>query len=311
MLAAKADLTKIVFPIILQPKYDGIRCVVDDDGVGLSRTLKRIPNEHIQLRLKFLQEFLAQGASGLDGELVTYTDGRPDSLYTVHSKVMSADGEPDFKFHIFDNFHYKSVPYTKRHEFILKMLVPIREMPLFEGWVDPVQNFFCENMSELEWYEDGLVQRGWEGAISRKPDSFYKYGRATTREGILLKIKRFEDDEAVIIGFEELDHNENEAFLDERGLQKRTSHKENKVAGNMLGALVLDWNGIEFKVGTGFDEDLRKEIWMNQGKYLGRMVTFKYKGTGPNSKPLIASFKSFRDDVEPNTNEPNMKGSEP
>jgi DNA ligase-1 len=37
----------------------------------------------------------------------------------------------------------------------------------------------------------------------------YKFGRSTVRDNILLKVKRFLDDEAVVIDIEEKMHNEN------------------------------------------------------------------------------------------------------
>lgn len=209
---------------------------------------------------------------------------------------MAVNGEFDFKFHIFDDYHNKNVPYEGRHRMLSKKLITV----LSDISIDFVDLSPCNmifNMEELLAYEESLVADGWEGMIGRKPEGFYKYGRATANEGLLLKFKQFEDDEAIIIGYEELDHNENEAFLDERGQTKRSSHKENKVAGGVLGALLLDWNGVQFKVGTGFDADQRAQIWNNSEEFMGRSVTFKYKGTGPNGKPLIASFKAFRDDL--------------
>jgi DNA ligase-1 len=244
-----------------------------------------------------LNEILPGGTLGLDGEIVSYTNGRMDSLHRVQSKVMAVHGEFDFTFHVFDDFSPKNLPYTKRHESLTQRLDPAkfkRELP----FVELVENRFVNDLTGLSMLEEDLVMNGWEGMIGRKPTGFYKYGRATTNEGLLLKFKRFEDAEAVIIGYEELEHNENEATIDARGLTKRSSHKENKVAGGVLGALLLDWNGIQFKVGTGFDEDQRREIWTNSEEFMGRTVTFKYKGTGPNGKPLIAAFKSFRDDID-------------
>lgn len=295
MLAAKADLDKVQFPIIGQPKYDGIRCCLDFGGRALSRTLKDIPNRHIQERMRRLDGLMNGSSFGLDGEIVTYTRGTMDSLYTVQSKVMSVEGEFEFKYHVFDEYTSKDLPYEKRHEMLRKLLTPV--MGDVIDYVSLVRNKMLLDMDDLNLYEEELVRQGWEGMIGRKPSGFYKYGRATVNEGLLLKFKRFEDAEAVIIGYEELEHNENEAFRDERGQQKRSSHKENKVPGQTLGALLLKWGDIEFKVGTGFDEEQRREIWTNSEEFMGRTVTFKYKGTGPNGKPLIASFKSFRDDV--------------
>ena len=43
------------------------------------------------------------------------------------------------------------------------------------------------------------------------PNAPYKQGRSTVREGYLLKVKTFLDDEATVVRFEERMHNGNEA----------------------------------------------------------------------------------------------------
>ena len=55
----------------------------------------------------------------------------------------------------------------------------------------------------------------------RTPDSPYKCGRSTEREAWLLKIKRFEDAEAVVLGTYEGMSNMNEAGVDAFGRTKR------------------------------------------------------------------------------------------
>jgi DNA ligase-1 len=65
MLASPIDLTKIRYPVMVQPKFDGIRALAVN-GQALSRTLKPIPN-------KFVQSLFANYAQimhGMDGELV-------------------------------------------------------------------------------------------------------------------------------------------------------------------------------------------------------------------------------------------------
>ena len=287
MLAAEADLDKVKFPIILQPKYDGIRCLLKD-GEAVSRTLKSIPNKHIQ---NTLSHFVSTNGYGLDGEILTYTEGRVDGLHTVQSKVMAVNGRPEFVFHVFDR-HDSDDVYMDRYDFISRFVGHL-SVPYLEY----APNRLATSVDQLNDYEEELVSGGWEGMIGRKPDGLYKMGRSTRREGLLLKFKRFQDSEGVVVGYEELERNHNEAELDERGLQKRSSHKDGKVAGGILGALILRWNDVEFKVGSGFDEEQRVNLWNARDSLLGHTVTFKYKGLGPNGKPLIASFKAFRYDV--------------
>ncbi|MDQ0317755.1 hypothetical protein [Amorphus orientalis] len=275
MLAETADLSKLVFPLIAQPKFDGIRCVVLPGLGPVTRTLKPIPNLEIRAALSH-PDFLHH-----DGEIVTYTDGAPDELNTVQSKVMSAGGEWDFCFHTFDHVEHPGDPYRSR-------------------WrrVTAGRRAECElvvDAAELIQFEENLVSAGWEGVIVRRSDAPYKFGRSTLKEGALLKIKRFVDDEAEVIAFVERRHNTNEQTRDERGYAKRSTAKAGMVGTEMLGALVLRWkDGIEFELGTGFTQAQRLIIWANQRRYLGRKVTFKYQRTGPKGAPLLPVFKAFR-----------------
>ena len=67
MLASDAELDKLRFPLLASAKLDGVRAVVKN-GVVLSRSLKKIPNDYVQSLFKHLEHF--------DGELIV---GEPTS----------------------------------------------------------------------------------------------------------------------------------------------------------------------------------------------------------------------------------------
>ena len=95
MLAATApDMTKLKFPLYASPKLDVVRCVIRD-GVAVSRSLKPIPNEHVQRALSALPD-------GLDGELIASSATGRNVFTARQSAVMRKAGQPDFTFHVFD-----------------------------------------------------------------------------------------------------------------------------------------------------------------------------------------------------------------
>ena len=127
----------------------------------------------------------------------------------------------------------------------------------------------------------------------------YKQGRSTLKEGYLLKIKRFVDEEAIIIGFDEKMHNTNEAKVDALGYTERSTSKEGMIGASTLGALVVQsekWG--EFRIGTGFDDVLRKEIWENKDKYLSQLAKFKYFATGVVEKPRFPVYLGIRNKMD-------------
>jgi hypothetical protein len=94
-------------------------------------------------------------------------------------------------------------------------------------------------------------------------------------------------------------HNANELKTDNLGYAERSSHKDNMVPMDMLGALVVKspkWPNT-FKVGSGFDFPMRKHIWEKRESYMGRSVEFVYQPHGVLDVPRMPVFKAFREDM--------------
>lgn len=278
-----SSLDKLKYPLLGTPKLDGIRSI--KQGKALSSSFKDIPNKYIQRRMMEVPD-------GTDGELII--PGMP--FNKISSAIMSEDGEPDFRFCVFD---YVSTSLTEPYKQRMARLEAL-DLPDFCEKVLPV---VINSKEELIDFEKKCLEAGYEGIMVRSPDSPYKCGRATLKQGWLLKVKRFKDSEATIIGFEEQMENTNEATIDELGRTKRSKHKAGMVGKNTLGKFIVrevgstPWNGREFGVGTGegLTADLRKEIWDNRDKYLGKMIVYKYQVHGVKDLPRLPIWKGFRD----------------
>lgn len=282
LLASDADLTIMRFPVIASPKLDGIRAIVID-GVVMSRSLKPIPNAYVQSLFANCEYF--------DGELIV---GEPTSA-TVYrdtvSAVMSHDKvDFDVRFYVFDYIADLSDMYDNRSMALNNAVKKLKNKRVLMHKAMPVLDG-----SELTAYETECLAAGYEGLILRDPSSRYKCGRGTAKEQIILKLKRFVDDEAVVIGFEERMHNGNEATTNELGRTARSSHKANMVPMDTLGALQVEFNGIKFNIGTGFDDAQRAEIWANKSKYLNQLAKFKHFPIGTKDAPRHPVFIGWRD----------------
>ena len=115
MLAGEADVEKLVYPVLGSPKLDGIRVIIKD-RVVLSRSLKPIPNAYIQ-KLFGREEF-----EGFDGELTVGEPSAPNVMQTTMSGVMSADGTPDVRLHVFDLWHHPEMPFEERLGWLFRYL---------------------------------------------------------------------------------------------------------------------------------------------------------------------------------------------
>ena len=278
MLACEANLKALKFPALASPKLDGVRAIIRD-GVVLSRSLKPIPNRHVQMM------FGRPELEGLDGELILGDPTHPEAYRRTVSAVMSIDGEPDVAFHVFDRWD-RDYPYN--------------EVALSYGLTIPVCSTLIRTMEELEEYEVALLDKGYEGVMLRDPQSPYKFGRSTAKEGYLLKLKRFADSEAEIIDFEELMHNQNEAIINETGHTERSTKQDGLLPAGTLGALVvLDiHSGVEFKIGTGFTAAERQKFWNLRASLRGSLVKYQYFPTGSKEKPRFPSFQGFRHRID-------------
>jgi DNA ligase 1 len=279
MLASNVELDAVKYPVLCTPKFDGIRCVIRD-GVALSRKLKPIPNAHIQALLSDLPD-------NLDGELML--PGK--NFNKIQSAVMSEEGNPRIVFHIFDIVDTK-LPYTKRIEMLKEM-----DLPSYCKKVLPVE---IHNEKTLKEYEQEAVEEyDFEGIMIRAPSGPYKFGRSTPKQGWLCKLKRFTDAEAVIVGYEELMHNENEAEVDELGLTKRSHKKAGMVPAGTLGAWIVEnEEGQQFKVATGMTAADREEYWGKKDEMIGQLVKYKFQESGAKNLPRFPVFLGIRSELD-------------
>lgn len=263
-------------------KLDGIRCLKPTvDGVK-SRSLKDIANKHIRAELS---EILPVGA---DGEIMVGA-----TFQEVTSSVMSHSGTPDYTYHMFDLVEDVSDPYHVRVD---KMVEWYERIGKSTGRVELVLPTIVHNAEELLAFEEKSLSLNYEGVIVRDMNAPYKNGRSTLREQYLLKLKRFLDSEAEILGVDELFTNGNAPTTNELGHTARSSHKENLIPAGMMGGLrVRDLTtGIEFVIGTGFDMQLRQDMWDNQDALTGQIVKYKYFPVGVKDAPRHPVYLGIR-----------------
>jgi DNA ligase len=116
---------------------------------------------------------------------------------------------------------------------------------------------------------DKLVEinkQGGEGLMLHRQSAIYQSGRS----GNLLKVKPFEDAEAVVIGYKS-------------GKGKNT--------GLMGSIKVRMENGKEFYIGSGFTQKQRQNP-----PPVGSVVTYRYRGLTGSGIPRFAVFMRLRDE---------------
>ena len=127
-------------------------------------------------------------------------------------------------------------------------------------WLREIEQFPVVDRDSLQKRMNEVVKAGGEGLMLHRADAQYETGRSDT----LLKMKPWEDAEAVVI-----------AHQPGRG----------KYAG-MLGALrVRTADGREFSLGTGFSDEQRRNP-----PQVGTIVTYRYRDLTGSGLPRFPSF---------------------
>lgn len=277
---------KLYYPLSCSPKLDGIRGHTRKNE-ALSRTNIPLPSYQVQ------DEFT--GIEFIDGEFIEGCESDHDVYNRTQSHVMSQDKPGDISFHVFDYTapDWLNRPFYERFEKASSLI-------LGKENYYAVPHKDVENYEELIEFEEEQLELGFEGIMMRSPVGRYKTNaRCTMNDGIIFKLKRFEDAEGVIIGFEEQMDNHNVAVLDKRGYAKRSSSKEGLVPGGTLGKFIILFKGVEITVGPGsFTHPERLAIWKTRELYIGKLLKFRYFGHGIKDKPRHPRAIGLRNEID-------------
>lgn len=276
------DKYPLRMPMYASPKLDGIRCLIID-GEPVTRTLKPIPNNYIREKLT--------GLPPLDGELIVGAANAPMVYNTTSSAVMSHDGEPDFTFWVFDLL---DKPLLVFHDRLVDLLEGRENLPSF---VKIVRQTVIHSSDELSDYYGRCLEDGYEGAMIRSPNGFYKQGRSTAKEQTLLKVKPFADYEAIVLDVYEAQHNTNEAKTNALGRTERSSAKAGLVGKGIVGGFrVVDvLTKREFDVAPGaMTHGERAYWWIHREEAKGKILTYRCMEHGSLDAPRFTRFMRWR-----------------
>ena len=151
-------------------------------------------------------------------------------------------------------------------------------------------------MFNIDEFERDMLAQGAEGIMLRDSDAKYKCGRSGTKNPELQKVKRFVDNEFLVIGFEPKYTNTNEAKINELGRTERSTAKAGMKALDTMGALILQTKeGEVFTCGSGFTDKLRDTMWAERDGLIGKLAKVKYFDVGNGYKvPRFPVFVAIR-----------------
>jgi DNA ligase-1 len=276
MLAQKWQdhAAKIKFPAVIQPKYDGFRCLAKkEDGVVYlwSRKGKMldVPTEIKEELSSVLQE-----GECTDGELYRHGWG----FQRIASAIKKRGPDtPGLHYYIYDN---PVLNKTFQERFIGRWMGS-STMELF-GVDSPISisgterlrvvpTNRVENPAGLTLMESKCIEAGFEGLMVRNLGGFYQF---KNRSYDLQKVKQFEDAEYEIIGGKE---------------------GQGREAGMVIFKCKTE-AGIEFDVRPKGTMEERSAMWNSLSSYIGKPLTVKFQGLTDDGRPRFPVGLHIRPD---------------
>lgn len=286
MLAVKADdKFKYEFPVQAELKFDGQRTIAICDISGCayfsrsgksSEHLNGLFDEELQNIVKHIGEAIV-----IDGEVMgsNFTE-------TINAKKSTnQDAKNNLKLFAFDYMtlaEWKDRKCTtvqsQRSENLSKILSDLKCLKIIKS-----KQRNCDTKEDLMKFYNEALTDGFEGLILKKPNSLYEWDRSKS----WAKVKPVIDVDLTVLGF----------YPGQVGTR----------LGNTLGGIIVegtDENGNHIKsdCGSGFNDEMRNEVWNNQDKYLGMKVMLEAQELSVNATDTSYSlrfpiFIRFRDDL--------------
>jgi hypothetical protein len=313
-------------------KEDGARVELQFDTQAKGRSLKSIPNVHIQRMHKELQEASGMYGGILEAEFYSpnmnfseimhffkTADVESEHTYVKYKNLWNkTGGDPkagwtypgrdvewlctwhdDLKFYVFD--YYLQDGLTKLDRFLMsREFIEDTECKHLKL----INQFQCAHIDAMYQAYDQAAMQNSEGLVLIHKDAPYKFGRHTLNSGLAYKVK---DDnlpfDGKVISVEEATEAREgaEKTINELGRSVTSKLQEDRVPSGMAkGFRVRMEDGNELTVSLkGYDHNQRRLLLEHPDLYVGRWIRFT--GMAPvkaGGSPRHAHFEkgNFRDD---------------
>lgn len=257
------------FIIAIQPKFDGMRCIVRKEGMFSRNGKPIIGAPHIFEELKPLFEHYPEII--LDGELYNHelkNDFNEIISHVRKTKPTEEDlrlSREQIQYHCYDCYdqEYPNLNFDERIDFVhnLSKLIKLNYLKSVQTeWVtiDQIDGYY------QQWLEDG-----YEGQMLRLNQPYDCF-----RSNSLLKRKEFIDEEFEILDIEEGSGNRS-------GMMGRIRYKTKE--------------GREFTASSRGNEAYFRDLLINKDKYIGKRATVRYQNMTPDGSPRFPVTITIRD----------------
>ena len=248
-------------------KLDGVRCLTIIDDSGNVNFFSRAGKPFLTLdSLKPSIQKLGLTNMVLDGEIcMTDKDGNEDFqgiIKEIKRKDHTIENPVYFMFDLLTQKEFDNkISETMLSDRLSTLRSYVLEGDKFIKVLDQKlgSDKHLENMMEISKNE------GWEGLMLRKDDTYQ--GK---RSNDILKVKKFFDDEYVVVDLE--------------NAVNRVIVEGKEVDELMLKNVVIEHKGNRVQVGSGFSHEQKRYFFENPNEILGKTITVQYFETTKNER---------------------------
>lgn len=259
MLATRYYPSQTRFPCFVQPKYDGVRCILYEGEDGEVHLMSRGGKEYDVPQIKAWGERNRKNLP-LDGELYNHKELTFQQICSAVKHCSELTNK--LKMVIYD----MQIPgiFLSRWNTLQEVFKDVQTG-------EPVyltKTFVAHSEDDIERWHKIFISMGYEGTIIRNSDGIYTEGRSSS----LMKLKEFDSTE-----FEVID------VLEAGGLDAGTAIFKLKV------------RGYEFYSRPTGSRSLRAQYLADRKELIGKMATVQHQGYSDAGIPRFPVLLNIRD----------------
>ncbi len=267
--------SKVTYPCHSQPKLDGVRCIMTQEGSSIAKYSRDLNNWHGYDHWdKLLMPIFSKWKGlHLDGELYLHGKKLQEITGVARNEVKAFDLE----YHVFDAFIPNSATtFPDRMKLLNEIPFPLVSSGKH---IIRVPTIDIKNENELDIAYNNYIAAGYEGQMVRLTCPYETSQNRELRSNCLLKRKKRFDAEFQLI----------DVMKAEKGRAK----------GTFIGLFAAP-SGKHFKASPKdmtMDEmsQLYVDVSSNIDKFIGKLATIEYEDISKDQVPLRPKFLRFRD----------------
>jgi ATP-dependent DNA ligase len=271
------------FPLFVQRKYDGIRCMthIDVSSVDchvIMESRKGVAFQSFPLLKDEIFRYLFQGFTNsplyFDGEL--YTSSLPFEVINGLTRLTRKKLEKEeierinqIEYHVYDVHDPKRphMTYCERMQLLNELTNSCRTSKR----ICIVPTWEAKEPQDIKRYHDQFVQEGFEGIMLRDPLGVYETDK---RSKYLQKYKEFFEEEFNIVGY----------------------HDGEGIDTGLVIWECITQDGVKFSAKPRGTHEERREWFQNARQYIGKKLTVIFQEYSQDGTPRFPIGKSIRHD---------------